>query len=473
MGKQLQQFLVIIFIYAAISVSTACVAGCARSIFVPRQISYNPIFENALTLAQKNESDSDWSFSVKPIYTQNVGDKFKKYFNIDHQQCLNVQENGSGDIGSLWFGLQAENNAMFSSTLSFCPVRQTYGGLIAFSVNLPCDYTLAINSAIVSAKNNMHIHETDIKNPGVNVGFGNMTQAFANQNKLFGRICGDHTKTGVDDIQVKLIKTIFDNDCWVVDGYLLLGIPTGKGTKSRFVFEPLVGSKHAQLGLGGNATTTISEYNCGKLTFLSELKWRYGLSGNECRSFDLKKNGQWSRYLLLVNQDDKYARFPAINNLTFYTDVTPRNSVDLYLAAHANHNQWQFELGYDFWYRQAEKVCLRPSSNFPMGVGIADLPGITLLSPQSASTANISQGTLTPNQITSDATFVPVTLSDVKVRSGAAPRTISNSFYGSIAYAGELYCHPAQCGLSVAYEQGSGVNTPNNVAVWINFDWYF
>lgn len=136
---------------------------------------------------------------------------------------------------------------------------------------------------------------------------------------------------------------------------------------------------------------------------------------------------------------------PAINKLTFNVDTTPRNSLDIYLAAHATHNNWQFELGYDFWYRQREKVCLRPGNNFSTVYGIADLPGIATLSATSASTATIAQGMTGNNAIASDAVFVPVTLNDIKLSSGAAPRALSNSFYGSVGYAGTLCNHATQC----------------------------
>lgn len=443
-----------------------------RSIFVPRQLSYNPILENALVLDAKLHEDFDYVFSVKPIYTQSVGSKFNKYFTIDHKESLNIQEDGSGDISSLWFSVISSDNTFYSSLLSFHPKRQTFGSAFYFAAQLSCDFQIAITTALIGSKNNMHIREKNIQNFGTCSGYSTITQSFANPERLFGKIRGAQTIVGLDDIQVKLLYNYWESPCLSWDFYGLLGIPTGKGSKARYLFEPLVGSKHPQLGFGTYMGWIISENDCNRLSLLGEAKYRYAFKNKEYRSFDLKKNGQWSRYMLFVNESDKYAFFPAINNLTFKTNVTPQSSFDLYLALHCKHKSWNFELGYDLWYRSAEKISL-PNS-FLSNVGIADLKGIAEQDPQSASTANISQG-IQPgiNQMTSDPSFVPVTINDINLISGAQASSLSNSVYGSIGYMFDTKCHTMQVGLNAAYERGSSINVPDNVMTWLNIDIYF
>ena len=76
--------------------------------------------------------------------------------------------------------------------------------------------------------------------------------------------------------------------------------------------------------------------------------------------------------------------------------------------------------------------------------------------------------------MTSDTTFIPVTMSDINCASGAAPRSISNSFYGSIGYKFETRCNKKiLLGVNAGYELGSCVNTPDNVTTWLNCDFYF
>jgi len=476
-----------LLLYILLALSThATIRGIcsdyAHSIFIPRQLSYNPIFENALVF-DKNEDLKcwDWIFSAKPIYTQNVGGKFKRYFNINHKSCLNVQENGTGDVDSLWFQDISSNTTMYSSTLSFNPKRRTYGSMLYLALELPHNFELSVNTSVVKATNNMHICESNINNLGTVPGFETITQAFSTSpavtlalgspTLLYGRICGSHSQVGADDLQIKLIRHMCSNDDLYWDFYGLVGVPTGKGSKARNLFEPIVGSNHVQLGFGTDGKWDAKKYDCGALSFLGELKWRYGLSANEIRSFDLCANGQWSRYLLLVNESAPSAPFQAINDLTFKAKVTPRISVDLYLAAHWSTKKWNFEVGYDFWYRQSEKVSLTNCASFATPVGIADLPGIAALHPHTASTANISQGVLPgSNTIVSDATFIPLTLSNINLTSGAQPQNISNSIYASAAYDYTWRKYQTQIGINASYEIGAGVNTPDNVSVWLNLD---
>ncbi len=100
----------------------------------------HPILENALDLNTKKLKKNKYFMSIKPIYTQSVGDKLDKYFNICLKECLAVREDGSGDIDSLWFSVISTDSTFYSSTLTFEPKRQTYG---AFSMPLyNCQKTL-------------------------------------------------------------------------------------------------------------------------------------------------------------------------------------------------------------------------------------------------------------------------------------------------------------------------------------------
>ena len=526
--------------------------GAVHSMYVPRQLSYNPILENALIYNKKNRkvnrpshamhssleteidarslplvlshseiekriesadaqsvdpaqperiesadaesigsaqpkshsyekvkaksySDSyDWNylFSVKPIYTQTISKSLKKYFNINHKACMQVREDGTGDIDSLWLQTISSDPTFYSSTLSFSPVSKTGGVLLFFQAQLPHELSVSVDTAVVHVSNDMRLLETNITNLGTSE-FQTVTQEFASPINCFGRVCCARGKTGLDDIQVKLMYNLSDCDEHHFDVYGLLGIPTGAGSKSRYLFEPLVGSKHVQLGLGATGMGMVCDTGCSTLSLQGELKWRYGFAGKEIRSFDLTKNGQWSRYMLLVKRTDLVTMLPAINSLTFKSSVTPRNSVDLYFAAHYNYNAWHAEVGYDFWYRSPEHVCIKNCNSVLSTFGIADLLGIALLNPHTASTANISQSVAAgANQMVSDTTFVGLTTADINPASGAAPRSMSNCVYASVGY--ELDCHeyPMELGLNVAYEKGTNNNKADTVSGWLSFDIY-
>ncbi len=199
---------------ASIVASQALRADCyAHTIFVPRQMAYNPIYEDALVFDEYAHMDNDrFLFSVKPIYTQTVGNSIKRYFNINHACSMNVQENGQEILihyGSKLFLLLS---TYYSSTLSFNPVQQTYGAILYFAWMLPADFALTINTAFVKRKNNMHICETNIPSGdlGQVPGFSTLTQAFTSTGMDYGKICGAQSKGGVDDLQIKLLKNFRD-----------------------------------------------------------------------------------------------------------------------------------------------------------------------------------------------------------------------------------------------------------------------
>lgn len=452
-------------------------ADCyAHTIFVPRQITYNPIYEDALVFdeyAHMAENEDCFLFSLKPIYTRTVGDSLKEYFNINHLCSMSIKEDGSGNIDPLWFQVISAPDTFYSSTLSFNPVQKTYGGMLYCAWLLPEDFAITVNTAIVRRTTDMQICETNITTGdlGQASGFTTLTQALMNPDLQYGRVCCS-SLVGVDDVQIKFLKnfTLCEDDSLFGDIYALLGVPTGHGSKARYLFEPIVGSNHVQIGFGLNAEKSFDWCLCDRFSLYGELKWRYGFNGTETRSFDMKPNGQWSRYMLFTTPLASAEPFPAINDLTFKVTVTPRNSFDLLLAAHAEHDAWSFEVGYNFWYRQSEKVC--PCIDLP-NVGIADLVGIAQLANQNpvmvttASMATISEGVF-PNkfQMPHDATYTFVTTKNINAYSGVQPTSLSNAVFGAIGY----HCDPVDLGINVSYEGAANSNTASVVSVWANID---
>ena len=467
---------------------------------MPRQLSYNPIFENAQScsfklynqLVSKNLCQSDnVTFSAKPLFSHNIGTKFAQYFTIDQKPVLNVQEDGSGDIDPLWFQVFSPQGSFYSSNLAFNPKRTTFGSMIYTLVNITDHISTSANTALISTRNNIGISETNIDYPGTTPQLQTVTQVLSNTTFLkYGAIGDTLTKSGIDDIQIKLIYHSYSAQEYdhyeykklFYEAYLLAGIPTGQGSQAIYLFEPLVGSSHPQIGLGGNL-----HYSFGKLRFQAEAKWRYAFAGDEIRSFDLTKNGQWSRYMPVVDSLFPASQSTGVNNLTFLTQVTPRNSFDLYLAAYYDlHETLHVELGYDLWVRQAESIQVNPIFSSP-AIGIADLDNLyplqltgTLASAPSAggatsaSGANISQAAFGPNIAPSDSPiFIGIQPTDLNLTSACAQQSLSNSIYGSIAYTKELYRHALRSGLSIAYECGHGINVPNNISVMLTIDLLF
>lgn len=464
-----KKYLLIILTLTYVCVQTVYADCYAHSIFVPRLMAYNPMYEDALIFDEYAHMDDAVLLSVKPIYTRTVGRSLKKYFNINHACSMNVQENGSGDIDSLWFQVISAPGTFYSSTLSFNPIQKTYGAMLYIAWMLPADFALTLNTAIIKRKNNMHICETNIiaGDLGQVPGFATLSQAFTSTQMNYGKICGTQSKGGADDIQIKLLKNFRACDeSWFADVYALVGIPTGHGSKAVYLFEPIVGSNHAELGLGLNAEASFDVCICDQFSVYGELKWRYAFKARETRSFDMTPNGQWSRYMLFTTPTADADPFFAINDLTFKADVTPRSSFDLLLAAHVDRGQCSFELGYNFWYRQAEKVC--PCIDLP-DVGIADLVGIAEMADPitTSSKATISEGVY-PNafQMPRDASYTLVTPANINVCSGAQAASCANALFASVGY---HYCQ-FDVSINASYEGAANNNTASVFSVWANVD---
>lgn len=451
-----------LLVIATINATSNINANYTGSFFVPRQLAYNPVLENALTFNQINDHTAcKYCFSLKPIYTKTTGQTFDANFN--------VEENGSGDIDSLWFEVISSDSTYYSSKLTFKPASQKYGSMLYGELQLPKDFYLSLNTAIIGATNNLHAQETNINNLGT-TNYQTILESLASSKRTYGKVNGKTTKAGLDDIQIKIGKNFYGNNQTNLDLYGLIGLPTNHGSKAIELFEPLVGSKHLQLGLGLNYYNCFYQSDTNKISFSSELKWRYGFSANETRLFDLSQNGLFSRYMLLVDSASKYNPFFASNYLALNVQVTPRNAFDLYLALNVKHLNWQFEAGYDLWFRNSEKIKLSKKTALANNLGIADLLGIINLDPQSASTSNISQGVISGiNQMVSDPVFVEVTSTDLNLTAGAAPQAFSNTIYGSIGYnyASTLI------GLNGSYEVGHNQSYPDIFSIWLTCNFSF
>jgi hypothetical protein len=144
-------------------------------------------------------------------------------------------------------------------------------------------------------------------------------------------------------------------------------------------------------------------------------------------------------------------------------EVTPRGTVDFWLALNQKIHSWNIEVGYDLWWRQKEKVEL-PCCPTPLDantLGIADIACPT--SGTTASTATISQSVY---QVTSDPSFVALTDSNLNLNSAAHPNVITNKVYLASSYSLERPHCRYTFGLGGSYEVACNPNALNQWAAW-------
>lgn len=475
---------------------------CERShtFFVPRQITTNSVFELALNnyhwYHERDAAENTFHFGFYgTLFFQqsSKSEDIARYFLKGGQRCLEFHEVNEDPcaIESLWFGLESDVNTNFNATFSMDPRRRAFGSCfnLLFATGSE-SYSVWFNIvfAAMRAEHRLCMNECteELDGPLSNFELGTIDEftsvicALNNPEWCFGRFSDCTLKrAGVDDIQ---IKVGFD---WYysqkhrshISPYIVGTIPTGQRQHSKFIFEPLVGSKNGSVGAGINTDVKLWSSDSQTLAWLLDIKYRFVLSAHQCRSFDLCVNGDWSRYLLVVPQDQHLATQPGINLFSLKAKVQPGSTIDLWTALH-----WQcdccslnVEVGYDFWWRQKEKICIK--NCLPTGFGIFDIAGASDV-PQSASTANISQGPIGTNKAVSDATFVELETSDLNLNSAAHPHALSSTVYAAFgwsAFGWHAYPpdHPVLVDIGAQYEFAHNNAALSQWAVWMKLGLVF
>jgi len=144
--------------------------------------------------------------------------------------------------------------------------------------------------------------------------------------------------------------------------------------------------------------------------------------------------------------------------------ITPRGTVDAWFAIHEElFEEWDFEVGYNLWWRQAEHLDLSSSTTFGTTLGIFDIPGQCSGNPITASTATIAESLA---NITSDTTFTPLSPGQLLFTSATQLAALSNKIYGAVAWSHDHDDHyTAEFGLGGSYEYATH-NMFNQWALW-------
>lgn len=197
----------------------------------------------------------------------------------------------------------------------------------------------------------------------------------------FGRINGTRAQTGLSDIHFALGWNPCLTDWYHFGFNVRVVIPTGSTTKSIYFFEPLVGNgRHWGFGLGLTGHTVMWESACNdhSWSIYGDLNATHLFGSRHKRSFDLKKNGSSSRYMLIeelgnpivqglqvggVAAEQQYhgVIMPAINQTTLTVNVDIAFELDMALKLSYKHNNFSWDVGYNLWGRTRERFHARQS----------------------------------------------------------------------------------------------------------------
>lgn len=496
-------------------------AGCAldaasSSFFMPRSVTHDPVYELASVnyyryhqRATGNGCCPFFTFGATPFFTKSVkAQNLARHFLFDNKNELVFNESGAEDINSIWFNLIAAPQVgtivppLFNSVMKIRPERMAYGSMFNFHFdfsNILRGFWFDVNFAAMRVKHDLKLTASRPENPGIVVNtIGNtatqietVIDALNNPEWKFGKWSDCAlSKFGVDDVQLKFGYDNYNCHGDHLGTYFVISVPTGNRQKSEFVFEPVVGTKHTGLGFGMNIDYALMTDGDRNLSVMFDGKYRYLVTSEETRSFDLNavgtENRDWSRYLLIEQglpdaaaptiTNPTGASEPGINDFTLEVDVTPRSTIDLWGALHYARNEFNFEIGYSFWWRDKEDIKFKKSAVLDNTKGIFDMLGVASGAAPltSTSTATIQESVIPPTlvtgarQMTRDLpSFIGLPSAGLDADSAAHPKVSTHKVYATFAYAP---CMDQATLLSVggSYEFAPTTAALEQWSVWFN-----
>lgn len=379
----------------------------------------------------------------------------KSYFTLNEQGATATSQTVDGDMSPKWISLTTTAQD-YKSIVELKPTVRSCGVLLHFYKKCS-QYFVNIQSAILRCRSQVEIDETLLN--GVLAAAATVTtfEEAVNHTKWnYGKMGSAQTRKGLDNIQMQLGAFVGgDSD---VDRSLALSllfeIPTGKGTKAEWAFEPRVGGNHFGLGFGFD-----DFYKNETSQVVVGANYRFLFGATEKRSFDLDNN-PWSRYVRVVSiPTDAGAHgteSPGINALTLDATVTPGHQVNSYLRWSKRCNNVHFELGYNFLFKAKEKIS--NIADFSSEFGIADKSSISGLTVnKSKMNTNLTNNSFVTSL--SQSPGVAIVKDDLDVKSAAAGTQLVSSASARLEYVGDVARFG--CGASV-----EGAHSKNAYAAW-------
>lgn len=447
------------------SCSTSCSKG-SRTGFAVRPLSTDSTLELALydyyvyhNGSESPEEKDCVTFDAQVNYFHRSSSNRNRGSGLwpNGTNSITVAEDGSGDIESLWLGL-GSTTGDFQSVLSVSPCYKVNGAYIGGRFNLDswaCGLYASMFFAVARVENNFRICENVTTPSDACPGVTNVTDVISNLTN--GQFCPSNTRCGrthVDDIQLKFGYDYFVCDDSHIGLYLVGTVPTRRkfleGCDGDNFFDGRLGGRHGSIGLGFNGDWTMWSCEDQALNWLADVKYLRASSSCEKRVLDLT-NGPLSRFLLVVTPTTTLNPVPALPYLNRDVKVKGRSILDFWTALHWQMCDMGVEIGYDAFWRQRERLCIRGDIS-TSNIGIFDIAGCgTAVTASTATINSTPNGGINP--AVSDATFTNITNADLDPSSGAHGRVFSQKVYGALSCNANLCSAcPAMLGFGAEYE---------------------
>ena len=376
------------------------------------------------------------------------------------------QISSSPDIFAEWLGIpsseemDAPTKHTFSSKIKISPKMEKIGTTIHIHKVIAKSFWISLFFPFEEVKTSTNLQEYDItknRNISKEPESGSLyfeepltaTEAFVHPLMKYGKIDNKtHRLSGLADINLKAGFTKKYNNKITFDFYANVIFPTSHKPTAEYLFEPIIGNaKHWGTGFGSNLNVNLNE----KLTFISSFDYQYFFRNEEKRSFDLKQNGPWSRYMAATLNLPRTRPERLINYLTLDADVTPGSVTNFLFAIHGKTGSFNLEIGTNVESRSTEKV--RFKKEIEKNVGIAwynEDEADSLLyefdDPKQVFQFTNSNGkinnSMTINKDNADSHFVSIKNSDINISSATSQNSLLLKLYSTFGVHGKLNKKP-------------------------------
>jgi len=485
-------------------------AVTGKSFFNPRAINSEAFLNESSSLAfsHHNKPAERFSLFATGFYQESVNSKdLARYFFPNNKTELVIKgANAAGpapDISGTWLqiaGLDA-NTAIelylnaFASKISIRPEYKRFGTVLHFHKQVvgSCSRLwLALQVPVVQVETNAHLSEYDKQNEAANLNaidrfvlinagnrrveaaqltaMLNAQQAFDNPLWKYGKITNQWQKeAGVSDLDFRLGYDFSRH----FTTYAKFVAPIAHKPTASHVFEPLIGN-NGHWALGGGAQFVFNLDGLSERMkdsyFLTTLDCQHLFAATERRSFDLKSHGAWSRYLLVVEPEKANETLqPGINFFTQPMRVSVNAECNWNNIVHvACCSFLNFEFGYNFWVRSAEKVWLRHwNESINVAAEVFNPAGGNQFLINAAEDGRTISMHLNAAPGTDVATTSRISANDLDLSVAAHPASYSHTLHATLGTHGLWRQQPYEVAFGGAYEIPSSNRALEKWGVWL------
>ena len=367
----------------------------------------------------------------------------------------------------------------------FEPYQTVWGARLSYQQDL--DKLLdglffRINAPIVSVKNNINLTtltaSTKETLPGgtTDVSFldylsGNVENTSANDKQLalkYAKIDGaSHSSSGVADIDVMLGYTFVHKERYRAGINIDVLFPTGKTPKGDLLFEPVHGNGHHWgLGCGLDLGLTLYKREDKSIELMIAGQYKYLFDGTEKRTLDyIRVDGTKpsAGYYNQGGQTGVAGVFPLANILTQDIKVTPGSLFDGILALAFNIGNFTFDIGYNLYAKEAEKVALK---NAWQNDTYAEAAWSYNTAAAFTTYVNAADPKAYAYQNAPDGTNAAINADNLDFSTIQTPSQVTHKAYAGLGYVFNKMKYPVMIGCGGSYEATSRNDALEGWAVW-------